>query len=152
MRKACPWPAADSRSSPTSTPHSCSKSCACTPGRFTPRQYGSLNRRIKRRRQHARARGVVIEHLNHRRLANRPRGRRQELFKDHWPEMLRCLEAEPDQTALELSVEFQARYPGHYHIRNLSVLQRRVRAWRRGVSQRLVCDMYSLVIRPTTAA
>lgn len=27
-----------------------------------------------------------------------------------------CLEEEPDQTALELLVEFQARYPGHYHI------------------------------------
>jgi hypothetical protein len=66
--------------------------------------------------------------------------------------MVQCLEAEPDQTALELLVEFQSRYPGHYHIRNLSALQRRVRAWRRDAAQRLVCDMSSWVFRPTTAA
>jgi hypothetical protein len=126
--------------------------CVQFPGRFTPRQYNSLNRRVKRWRQHARARGVVIEHLKHRRLTDKPRGRRKDLFQDHWREMVQCLEAEPDQTALELLVEFQARYPGHYHIRNLSALQRRVRAWRRDAAQRLVCDMSSWVFRPTTAA
>jgi hypothetical protein len=125
--------------------------CVQFPGRFTPRQYSSLNRRVKRWRRDARARGVVIEHLKHRRLTGKPRGRRQDQFKDHWPEMIQCLEAEPDQTALELLVEFQARYPGHYHIRNLSALQRRVRTWRRGAVQRLVCDGTSAALWRQTA-
>jgi len=122
------------------------------PGRFTPRQYRSLNRRVKQWRERARARGVVIEPLKQRRLTDKPRGRRRDQFKDHWAEMVQCLDAEPDQTALELLVEFQARYPGRYHIRSLSALQRRVRAWRRGAAQRLVCDMSSLVFRPTPLA
>jgi len=37
----------------------------------------------------------------------------------------------PDQTALELLVEFQARYPGKYSLRQLYTLQERVRTWRR---------------------
>jgi hypothetical protein len=115
--------------------------CLQFPGRFTPRQYSSFNRRVKRWRREARARGVVIEHLNHRRLTDKPRGRRADQFKDHWAEMVQCLEAQPDQTALELLVEFQARYPDRYHMRNLSALHRRVRVWRREAAQRLVCDM-----------
>ena len=115
--------------------------CLQFPGQFTPRQYSSFNRRVKRWRRNARARGVVIEHLKHRRLTDKPRGRRAGLLEEHWEEMVQCLEAQPDQTALELLVEFQTRHPGRYHIRNLSVFQRRVRAWRRGAAQRLVCDM-----------
>jgi CheY-like chemotaxis protein len=33
--------------------------------------------------------------------------------------MTRCLDERPDQTALELLVEFQARYPGRYDLRQL---------------------------------
>jgi hypothetical protein len=54
--------------------------------------------------------------------------------------MVRSLEAEPDQTALELLIEFQARYPDRYHLRNLSALQRRVRVRRREAAERLICD------------
>jgi hypothetical protein len=126
--------------------------CVQFPGRFTPRQYSSFNRRVKRWRWDARARGIVIEHLNHRRLTDKPRGRRADLFKDHWAEMVQCLEAEPDQTALELLVEFRARYPDRYHARNLSALQRRVRAWRRDAAQRLICDTSDLAAHRYTAA
>ena len=52
--------------------------------------------------------------------------------------MTRHLEAHPDQTALELLIEFQARYPGQYGLRNLDTLQRRVRTWRREEIQRLI--------------
>ena len=55
--------------------------CVQFPGRFTLRQYNSLNRRVKRWRRHARARGVVIEHLNHRRLTEKPRGRRRDQLR-----------------------------------------------------------------------
>jgi len=66
--------------------------------------------------------------------------------------MLQCLEAQPDQTALELLVEFQARYPGSYSARNLSLLQKRVRAWRREAVQRLVCEMKDLTQNVTAIA
>ena len=45
--------------------------------------------------------------------------------------MLQCLEVRPDQTALELLIEFRARYPEYYSLRQLCTLERRVRAWRR---------------------
>jgi hypothetical protein len=125
--------------------------CAQFPGRFTPRQYRSLNRRIKRWREYARARGVVIAHLQHRRLTDKPRGQRADQFKDHWAEMVRSLEAQPDQTALELLVEFQARYPDRYHLRNLSALQRRVRVWRRHAAERLIFETTSAALRRQTA-
>jgi len=126
--------------------------CVQFPGRFTRRQYSSLNRRVKRWRQAARARGIVIEHLKHRRLTDKPRGRRADLFKDHWAEMVEYLEARPDQTALELLIEFRARYPDQYHPRNLSALQRRVRTWRREAAQRLICDTSELTDYGHTAA
>jgi len=52
--------------------------------------------------------------------------------------MVNCLEERPDQTALELLVEFQVRYPGRYSVRQLYTLQRRVRAWRHEAVRRLV--------------
>jgi hypothetical protein len=51
-----------------------------------------------------------------------------EIFKEHWQEMTRCLDERPDQTALELLVEFQACYPGRYNLRQLHTLQKRVAA------------------------
>jgi len=88
--------------------------CLQFPGRFTRRQYKSLLRRVNRWRQDARARGVVIGPKTIRRLSDKPRGRRRLIFADHWDEMAQCLEEYPDQTAMELLVEFQARYPGTY--------------------------------------
>jgi hypothetical protein len=45
--------------------------------------------------------------------------------------MAECLEERPDQTALELLVEFQARCRGQYSLRQLHTLLKRVRAWQR---------------------
>ena len=53
------------------------------------------------------------------------------IFKDHWEEMARCLDERPEQTALELLVEFRARYPGQYSLRQLHTLQKRVKIWRK---------------------
>jgi hypothetical protein len=66
--------------------------------------------------------------------------------------MVQCLEARPDQTALELLVEFQARYPGLYTLRQLHTLQRRVRVWRREAVQRLICEMKDLTQNVTASA
>ena len=58
--------------------------------------------------------------------------------------MLQCLEVRPDQTALELLIEFRARYPEYYSLRQLCTLERRMRAWRREAVQRLICEMKNL--------
>nr|WP_321985972.1 hypothetical protein [uncultured Lichenicoccus sp.] len=118
--------------------------CIQFPGRFTLKQYKTLVRRVSVWRQAARARGVVIGPKTYRLLSNRPRGRRPDAFKDHWEEMARCLEEQPDQTALELLVEFQARYPGEYTLRQLHTLQKRVRSWRQQAVQRLIGEVSSL--------
>ncbi len=118
--------------------------CVQFPGRFTLKQYKSLVRRVSRWRQDARARGVITGPKTYRRLSDKPRGRRPDIFRHHWDEMARCLEEQPDQTALELLVEFQARYPGHYSSRQLHTLQKRVRAWRRQAVQRLIGEVSGL--------
>jgi hypothetical protein len=58
--------------------------------------------------------------------------------------MLQSLEAQPDQTAVELLIEFRARYPELYSLRQLCTLERRVRVWRREAVQRLMCQMKNL--------
>jgi hypothetical protein len=55
--------------------------------------------------------------------------------------MLECLEENPDQTALELLVEFKVRYPGCYSQRQLHTLQKRVRVWRQQAVQRLIDEV-----------
>jgi hypothetical protein len=117
--------------------------CVQFPGRFTRKQYKTFVRRVSLWRQAARARGVVVGPKTYRRLTDKPRGRRPDIFKDHWAEMAACLEERPDQTALELLVEFQARYPGRYSLRQLYTLQKRVRAWRQQAVQRLIGEANS---------
>lgn len=114
--------------------------CAQFPGRFNPFQRKTLSKRVKIWRRDARARGVIIDHLKYRNLNHKPRGVRPDPFRAHWAEMLQCLEAQPDQTAVELPIEFRARYPEHYSLRQLCTLERRVRAWRRGAVQRLMSE------------
>jgi len=115
--------------------------CAQFPGRFTRAQYKTLLRRVNLWRQDAQARGIVLGSKTYRLLSDKPRGRRPDTFKDHWDEMAQCLEDHPDQTALELLVEFQARYPGQYNLRKLRTLQKRVRKWRQEAVRRLICDI-----------
>ena len=86
--------------------------CIQFPGRFTPRQYPALLRRVNRWREDARERGVWVGTETYRVFNDKWSGRKRDIFADHWKEMVECLEEHPDQTALELLVEFQARYPG----------------------------------------
>jgi len=117
--------------------------CIRFPGRFTRRQYRTLLRRVNLWRKDASARGVVIRTKTYRRFSDKPRGRRPDIFKDNWAEMAQSLEEHPDQTALELLVEFQARYPGRYSLRQLYTLQKRVRQWRKQAVQRLIAEVNS---------
>ena len=115
--------------------------CVQFPGRFGPKQYRKLLRRVNLWRQDARARGIEIRNKTYRRFSGKPRGTRPCKFKDQWSEMAQCLEANPDQTALELLVEFQARYPGRYGLHQLRTLQKRVQAWRQKAIERLICEV-----------
>jgi hypothetical protein len=65
--------------------------------------------------------------------------------------MLQCLEARPDQTAVELLTEFQARYPGFYGRSHLRTLRRRLQVWRRQTIQRLICEMKELTLDVTVS-
>ena len=68
----------------------------------------------------------------------------------HWEEMMQRLEQRPDQTALELLSEFQARYPGRYSLRQLHTLQKRVKMWRQQAVQRLIGDVTSNILGEET--
>lgn len=57
--------------------------------------------------------------------------------------MTAWLEARPDQTAQELLIEFQARYPGRYADRQMYTLQRYVLKWCKQEIQRSTCDVGS---------
>ena len=120
--------------------------CIQFPGRFHPKHVDRLARRVKLWRQDARARGVVIGRLKYRCFSKRPRGRGPgpQSCVAHWAEMLQWLEEHPDQTAVELLTEFQARHPGCYRASHLRTLRRRIRVWRREAIQRLICDMKDL--------
>ena len=110
------------------------------PGRFHCGQLNAFIRRVRLWRDDARARGVVIGKRTHRNTQSRGR-RRPDPFQAHWAEMLQCLEADPDQTALQLLIDFHARYPDRYDDRHLRTLQRRLKIWRREAVQRLICEM-----------
>ena len=110
------------------------------PGRFHCGQLNAFIHRVRLWREDARARGVVIGKRSYRNAASRAR-RRPDPFQGHWAEMLKCLEADPDQTALQLLIDFQARYPDRYGDRHLRTLQRRLKVWRHEAVQRLICEM-----------
>ena len=44
------------------------------------------------------------------------------------------------RTAMELLLEFRARYPERYTLRQLATMRRRLRVWRREAVKRLICD------------
>lgn len=128
--------------------------CIQFPGRFHPKHVNRLAKRVKRWRQDARTRGVAIGPLKYRRFSNKPRGRGPgpQSCTDHWTEMLQWLEEHPDQTAVELLTEFQARYPGIYGRSHLRTLRRRLQVWRRQTIQRLICEMKELTHDVTISA
>jgi hypothetical protein len=110
------------------------------PGRFHCGQLNAFIHRVRLWRDDARARGVMIGKRTHRNTKPRAR-RRPDPFQAHWAEMLQRLDADPDQTALELLIDFQAKYPDRYNAQHLRTLQRRLKIWRREAVQRLICEM-----------
>ena len=117
--------------------------CTQFPGRFHPKHVNRLAKRVKLWRQDARARGVVIGQPKYRHFSNKPRGRGPgpQSCTAHWDEMLQWLEDHPDETAIGLLTEFQARYPALYRRTHLRTLRRRIQVWRREAIKRLICKM-----------
>jgi len=62
----------------------------------------------------------------------------KDAFEEVWPEMTGWLEAEPDQTGVELLVRLQHAYPGRFPDGQLRTVQRRLADWRLAASYRLV--------------
>jgi hypothetical protein len=114
--------------------------CAQFPGRYHRNQPYTLAVRVRAWRVAARARGREIGSLSYWQFNRRDR-RRPDPFQAHWKEMLEHLESDPGQTALELLIEFKVRYPDRYTSRHLRTLQRRLKVWRRGKVQELICEM-----------
>ena len=117
--------------------------CIQFPGRFHPKHLTRLEKRVKQWRQDARARGAVIPPRKNRRFSNKPRGPAPVPYScmAHLSEMHQWLEEHPDQTAKELLIEFQARYPGIYRRSHLRTLRKRVQVWRREAIQRLIFEL-----------
>jgi hypothetical protein len=111
------------------------------PGRFHCGQLGAFIRRVSLWRNDARARGVVIGKRTHRNTKDRAR-RRPDPFQSHWAELLQWLEADPDQTGLQLFSTLRVKYPDCYVPGQLRTLQRRLKIWRRAAVQRLICEMH----------
>ncbi len=63
---------------------------------------------------------------------------RKDPFEQVWPEMSGWLEAEPDQTGVELFARLQRAYPERFPDGQLRTLQRRLADWRLAASHRLV--------------
>jgi len=123
--------------------------CVQNPGRFHAGQKACLRRRVVRWRKDARVRGITIGKLTYRSV--KPHGRtRPDPFAAHWPEMVQCLQADPDQTPIELLETFMARYPGVYQMKQLRTLQRRVKIWRQDELKRLinVAHEENSIVRP----
>ncbi len=115
---------------------------ALYPGRYYPHQESSLHRRVRAWREVAAARGVVIGPRMYRISPTRVwRRTRKDPFEADWPEILRQLEADPDQTAKDLFLVFCAKSPGRYTPGHLRTLQRRVKAWRADAVRKLVFDL-----------
>ncbi len=63
---------------------------------------------------------------------------RPDPFESEWPLVRQWLEADPDQTAVELFERLQRETPRQFHNGQLRTLQRRLKQWRGAMARRLV--------------
>jgi Integrase core domain len=63
---------------------------------------------------------------------------RKDPFEEVWPEILLCLQRDPDSTAKSLMEQLQRDYPGRFPPAQLRTLQRRIREWRYVMAKSLV--------------
>jgi hypothetical protein len=114
---------------------------AMYPGRWHRGQLASFTIRVGQWRRDAIARGIEIGPLKYRQSPI-PRGRRRpDPLQEHWADILKLLEEDPDQTARELMDEIIIRYPSKYSCKHLRTLQRRLKVWRKECVQQLIFAM-----------
>lgn len=63
---------------------------------------------------------------------------REDPFKEEWPEVLLWLQNEPDNTAKNLFIRLQEKYPGKFADGQLRTLQRHIKEWRQIMARYLV--------------
>jgi hypothetical protein len=114
---------------------------AMYPGCSHRGQLMAFRNRVRLWREDARARGIEVGSLRYRQ-SSAPRGRRRpDPFQEHWTDILKRLEDDPDQTAQELLEDIVTRYPSKYTARHLRTLQRRMKVWRKQSVLQLICEM-----------
>jgi hypothetical protein len=114
---------------------------AMYPGRWHRGQRASFTIRVTQWRKDAVARGIEIGPLKYRQ-SKIPRGRRRpDPFQEHWADILRRLEEDPDQTAQELMTKIIICYPSRYSCKHLRTLQRRLKIWRKDCVEQLIFEM-----------
>jgi hypothetical protein len=69
---------------------------------------------------------------------------REDPFQDVWPDVLICLQTNPDTTAKNIFKDLQENYPGKYKDGQLRTLQRRVKEWRQIMAKDLVYSYLDL--------
>jgi hypothetical protein len=111
------------------------------PGRYHRGQLAAFAHRVRRWREDARARGIVIGPLRYRQSPKPRTRRRPDPFQAHWAQLCEWLGEDPDQTGGELFSTLRAKYPDLYTAGQLRTLQRRLKVWRHEAVQRLICDM-----------
>jgi hypothetical protein len=114
---------------------------AMYPGRWHRGQRASFTMRVRLWRKDAVARGIEIGPLKYRQ-SQIPRGRRRpDPFQEHWADILKLLEEDPDQTAQELMTKVIIHYPSTYSCKHLRTLQRRLKIWRKDCVEQLIFEM-----------
>jgi hypothetical protein len=104
-------------------------------------QRASFTIRVTQWRKDAVARGIEIGPLKYRQ-SKIPRGRRRpDPFQEHWADILKLLEEDPDQTAQELMTKIIICYPSSYSCKHLRTLQRRLKIWRKDCVEQLIFEM-----------
>lgn len=69
-----------------------------------------------------------------------------------WPEILTSLDAEPDQTGMELFERLRSNHPDDFDDGQLRTLQRRLKEWRSAAARRLVFAGHDLSIHDSGVA
>jgi len=114
---------------------------AMYPGRWHRGQRAAFTIRVRQWREDAKARGIQIGSLKYRQ-SPLPRGRRRpDPFQEHWTEILKIMDQDPDQTGRELINEMIVRFPAKYTSSHLRTLQRRLKLWRKDAVQKLIMEM-----------
>jgi hypothetical protein len=87
---------------------------AMYPGLWHPGRRAAFTIRVRQWREDAKARGIHIGSLKYRQSPISRGRRRPDPFQEHWVEILKMMDQDPDQTGRELISEMIVRFPSKY--------------------------------------